>query len=530
MDKNRGVGRVYRILVADDEDIIRQGIQCFFDYEALGFTIAAEASNADQAYEAILRIQPDVVLMDIRMPGMSGLEVVRLAREAGYSGKVVIISSYTDFRYAQEAIRYGVQHYLTKPIDEDELQAILIGFKEEFDQAKTNREADRQQRLMAHEHIVRELLLSKTVLSQAEQESNGLLAECYQVVICENLASPDQVPDTDTLLHMYNSDNQSYSAATIDGTRVLLLKGSHALRKFGKLVDTGPEDLSPQRREVLDAVFMTYGSCVSSLEEAVASYNQALQCLGRRFFCQPGQQILGYGQLPSLRSTTPVLSDALCDQYALTLLNCIQSFNRTLTAQTLEALQQQLSAAPDSVETIKLFLADLFLRIKSRMNHLHPDSGMPFPSNADIIRCIQSKHFLYEILRFFTSQFEGIMGAIGISSRDSILDDILQYINHNYTGNITLESIAPLFGYNSSYLGKIFSKKVGINFNAYVDQVRIEHAKQLLLDEKIKVYTIAERVGYRNVDYFHIKFRKYVGQSPSEYRKAHKEGEETAPV
>ena len=116
-------------------------------------------------------------------------------------------------------------------------------------------------------------------------------------------------------------------------------------------------------------------------------------------------------------------------------------------------------------------------------------------------------------------QFEIITSCIGNFSRDSVLDDIIHYINHNYTQNITLENIAPLFGYNSSYLGKLFAKKAGENFNAYVDHIRIEHSKKLLLNDNAKVYEIAEKVGYRSVDYFHIKFKKYVGQSPAEYRK-----------
>jgi two-component system response regulator YesN len=82
-----------------------------------------------------------------------------------------------------------------------------------------------------------------------------------------------------------------------------------------------------------------------------------------------------------------------------------------------------------------------------------------------------------------------------------------------------LENIAPLFGYNSSYLGKIFSKKMGINFNAYLDNIRIEHSKELLLGDKTQVYKIAEMVGYRNVDYFHIKFKKSTGITPAEYRR-----------
>jgi two-component system response regulator YesN len=111
------------------------------------------------------------------------------------------------------------------------------------------------------------------------------------------------------------------------------------------------------------------------------------------------------------------------------------------------------------------------------------------------------------------------MSATGNSSRDSVLDDILYYIEHNYASNIKLEGIAALFGYNSSYLGKIFNKNVGESFNSYVDQVRIKHAIELLVENKHKVYEIAEMVGYKNVDYFHKKFKKYVGESPAEYRK-----------
>lgn len=114
-----------------------------------------------------------------------------------------------------------------------------------------------------------------------------------------------------------------------------------------------------------------------------------------------------------------------------------------------------------------------------------------------------------------------IMNATGSPNRDSVLDDVLHYIRHNYAGNITLEAIAPLFGYNRSYLGKIFAEKTGQSFNSYVDLVRIERAKELLLSSNAKVYSIAEQVGYKNVDYFHIKFRKIAGQSPAQFRREH---------
>jgi two-component system response regulator YesN len=153
------------------------------------------------------------------------------------------------------------------------------------------------------------------------------------------------------------------------------------------------------------------------------------------------------------------------------------------------------------------------------MHHLYSTSDIPFPTNTSVIDFIDSKYYLYEIILFFSEQFEMLMNAIGRSSNESILDDIVCYINHNYRDNIRLETIAPLFGYNSSYLGKIFHKKTGENFNSYIDHVRIDHTLELLKQKNLKVYEIAELVGYKNVDYFHKKFKKYVGISPAEYRK-----------
>ena len=118
-----------------------------------------------------------------------------------------------------------------------------------------------------------------------------------------------------------------------------------------------------------------------------------------------------------------------------------------------------------------------------------------------------------------TTQFEACIAAIASPSKENIMDDILQYIDHNYNKNLKLGTIAELFGYNSSYLGKVFHKSTGKSFNAYIDEVRIANSKLLLLNEEHKVYEIAQMVGYSNVNYFHKKFKKYVGMSPAEYRK-----------
>ena len=175
---------MYRILVVDDENIIREGIKCLFDYEALGFTICGEAATGEQALAQIRTLQPDVVLMDIRMPGLTGLEVVSQVRAEGYGGKVVIISSYTDFRYAQEAMRCGVQHYITKPIDEEELEQILRTFKEELDRQALARGTSQHYRSKAHYSIVRDLLEGKGAPQLQARQDMHLEADIFCVALC----------------------------------------------------------------------------------------------------------------------------------------------------------------------------------------------------------------------------------------------------------------------------------------------------------------------------------------------------------
>lgn len=241
---------------------------------------------------------------------------------------------------------------------------------------------------------------------------------------------------------------------------------------------------------------------------------------------------MGYELLPELSSyvrtsgsaaahTGLELNETALSDYANRFVDYIQSYNRRMTVSTLSELEEALLYVPNDAREIKLFLTDLYLQIKEKMNRTYASAKIPFSSNSSVLEFIENCNYLYEIIQFLSKQFEMIMDATGNPSRDTILDDVLYYIDHHFRDNIKLETIAPLFGYNSAYLGKIFSKTVGENFNSYVDHRRIEHSKQLLLENQLKVYEIAEQVGYKNVDYFHKKFKKYVGESPAEFRKNH---------
>lgn len=509
---------MYRILVVDDEAIIRQGIKCLCNYESLGFTICGEAATGEQAYSQIIQLQPDVVLMDIRMPGMSGLEVAKRVRQEGINCKIVIVSSFTDFSYAQEAMRQGIRHYITKPIDEDELEQVLHQFKAELDQQQLATDTSEHYRRKAHYSIIRDILEGSAAPSGPAMQDMHLQADIFCVALCEDYhrSGIDCHRCFTELICLPNQENSAYDHITLHGSELYLLKGSHVIQR---LLD---RSLNSQA-EPLSSLFIGLGRPVATLDQVYKSYTDTQRLKNRRFFCPKDSHIMDQTALEMMDATAPFICNDHMAELSGQLLDCIQSFNRMGLAEVIDALQNHLRVTSDSVDSVKLFLSALYLQVKNQMNHLYPNDGIPFSATADMIASIERSSYLYEIMDLLAQQFEAIMNAIGSSNRDSVLDEILHYIHHNYAKNITLEDISQLFGYNRSYLGKIFSKKMGQNFNSYIDQIRIEKSKELLLADESKVYSIAARVGYRNVDYFHIKFKKYVGISPAEFRKANKE-------
>ncbi len=514
------------VLIADDEQNIREGLKCIVDWQALDFELCGEASNGEDTLQAILKQNPSLVLLDIRMPKMYGTDIIRIARERGYKGKFIILSGYSDFTYAQTAIRYGVDFYLTKPIDEDELLHALQKIKKTLEEEKFKSDNFELLKHKAKNVILHEIVTGIyeasdiTALSSDELHEMNLSADVYQVVIYEKFSTNpgDTCYSFADLLKITNKGNHTFEHFEEEGNEVILLKGSFALSKFQSFL-SHYEQNPPQPGSPLDSLFLAFGRPVHSLDEIYLSYEEASTLCKRRFFCMQGQHTLGYDELPDVRSCYLEITNVKLEEYCNLLTDYLMAFNRNKVAETLFDLEEFLYNVKNDITSVRLFLTDLYLRIKEKINHTYSTVEIPFPTNADAIDHIENCHYLYEIILYISEQTEKVLCTVGSSSRSTVLDDILYYIDHNYQNNIKLEGIAPLFGYNSAYLGKIFSKTVGENFNAYVDHKRIKQSKELLKENRLKVYEIAEQVGYKNVDYFHKKFKKYVGMSPAEFRK-----------
>lgn len=513
---------MYKVLIADDEKIIRKGLCSIIDWNALGFEIIGQASNGMEVLSHLSQNPPDLVLIDIRMPKLHGLDAIKKAREMGFTGSFIILSGYAEFEYAKQAIEHGILAYLTKPVDVEILTSTLQKAKEQFDkQAKS----DTQNSLYlskARETLLHDLLTGDAFLSQMNISELGLESDSYQVIFYEKYShnQSDISYNFSDILRVVNPNGSSFEALSVEGNNVILLKGNYIIDKFKGILEKYESELPPEDNSPLDTIFITCGRPVSRIEELCDSYLDAHELLSHRFFCDQHQHVMDYHALPEVSPGEPEFTiKEIKEMFSEDLLNHIQSFNRSKIAQSLNSLEKKLYNANLTVEQEKNLLVDLYLDIKERISFLYSTTDIPFIANSEAINHILHCYYLFEIITFLSEQFDMIMNSIGFFSRDSIINDIVHYIDHNYSQNITLENIAPLFGYNSSYLGKIFSKKMGVNFNTYLDSIRIEHSKELLLGEKMQVYKVAQLVGYRNVDYFHIKFKKNTGLSPAEYRK-----------
>lgn len=465
-------------------------------------------------------MHPGLVLLDIKMPKLSGLEVVENAREQGYNGKFIILSGFSDFKFAQTAIRLGVDNYITKPIDEDELAEAVKRIGEQIKTDRENVTHNEHYRKKAKKELLHDLVRSQVDREVFSTEELNMTASVYQVVLYENfdIEEGENMPyQFSELLKVTNNGSRTFEHFMDDEYNVIILKGSFAIEKFERFVEHY-ESTPPQKGSPMDTLFIAYGRPVNDIFDVHISYMDAYALIKRRFFCIEGQHTLGYEELPHVKEVYEQLDKSKISDYCSKITDYIQTFSRRKVAEELYGIEEYLYNVDAPIGQVKLFLTDLFLQIKENINRIYSNNSFAIPQNSEIIEYISSRFYMYDIIEYISKQLDQIMNSMGSSSRESVLDDVLHYIDHNYATNIKLEVIASLFGYNSAYLGKIFNKNVGESFNSYVDQVRINHAIELLMDNKLKVYEIAERVGYKNVDYFHKKFKKYVGVSPAEYR------------
>lgn len=214
-----------KLLIADDEQLVLEGIKQIIDWDDCGFTICGTADNGQDALDKTLDLKPDLVLLDIRMPKMSGIEVVKAATEAGFTGKFIILSGLSDFKLAQTAMRYGVDFYLTKPIDEDELEQSVRTVRNIIEKESKTSLSYSHYLSKAKENILREILLNTCDYRSLNLKELHLKTDLYQVITYGNYNqdSFQQLWNFAELMRVTNQDNNSFDHLEIEQRKVILL-------------------------------------------------------------------------------------------------------------------------------------------------------------------------------------------------------------------------------------------------------------------------------------------------------------------
>lgn len=543
------------VLIADDEENIRRGLQYIIDWEQEGFTVAGDAATGTEALRKILALLPDLVLMDIHMPGMQGLDVIRAAREQGFKGRFIVISGYSEFSYAQTALRYGVTDYLTKPVDEDELQKLaakIAGEIREESETKARRSRILQDSGIALFH---ELLRDENAAARyTRQELAGMHmdTDLFRTVIFEpyekSTGTDAMRVHASDLLDNY-MDRDAYLSLSEQGKELVLLRGRPAVEAFaamsGRLLEGAAMEGSP-----ISTVFIAAGPVVHDLSAVKSAVEQTVRLGEQRFYCEKGVHIVSVeepreaggkpenpdvsperedtGSVPEKEAedTTPapdtdgsLRTAARSKLWRQRLFEAVRDGSSRAAEDALSGMETELLEQEMSADGVRLFFSDLFVQLREEVLKTWPERAPGVDGTGRILEIVRASEFLYEILDYGEQLVRQMAGGAEGGSISDTMGEVLDYIDRNYAVNLRLESLAERFGYNSTYFGKVFTRETGTSFNSYLNSRRMEGAKQMLREGRLHIYEIAERSGYGNVDYFSRKFRQYMGMTPQEYRK-----------
>lgn len=513
-----------KVLIVDDEPKLREGLKSIVPWSELGYEVVDTAANGNEALEKHKRYAPDVMLVDIRMPGMDGLQLIEAVRSVDPAIHLLILSGYADFDYAKRAISHRVDGYLLKPVDEDELSAYLMQMKETIEQERQWMALNQAASEISREQLIQSWLRQEQeagvdAASRQLAEQLGLAWDHYQVALVYVHGSDESSDEPDRLLK-----EKLVEAFEREGSGIVF-----SLHGFLGLLMPVPVLSASGRKELQDrletaasaagaAITAAMGQPVREAADTVKSYHAAKKLLRRRFFYAPGELLYpesvpfggGNGAEPSEGYEPGPFMEQL--YYAVDVGNAdIQQ--KLLRSAALGMIRDQYTEGD-----MKSAFVELLTSVHNKLTLHHTELQSRTKEYSDRIAAIFRQRTVFDLCRHSAQFLEELVWQAGRGGRDQEMKRILDLIQRNYSDNIKLETLASVFNYNSAYLGKMFKNTTGEYFNTYLDKVRIDKAKDFL-KQGMKVYQVAEKVGYTNVDYFHSKFKKYVGTSPSNYRK-----------
>lgn len=542
---------LYRIILVDDEEEVRQSIIRKIDWTSAGFCVVGDAENGQEALEKVEALEPDVILTDIRMPYMDGLTLAERVRQKSPSVKIVIFSGYDDFEYAKRAIKLNVTEYILKPVNVEELTAILKRIKFNLDEEIEQR---RNVNLLRENYIrslpiLRERFLNELVGSYVPQPELDARLKEYDIplggarkwVAAAIDIEPEESREGAQLPLHKEKDLIPISVMQIVGEklrdycRCSVFTSSRTSRSELSIVaaiDEGGSqtglidvlgDICKEARKILEVpITIGIGRSCPRLCEVHSSYKAAMDALGYKAIVGCGSTIyindvepVNVGKLSFDRKEEAELIAAIKFGPREKIEAAVQTISGRLSDAKVHFRQCQaymLSVGSSIVQLIQQYDLDL-----ARLS----EGGDIGEDTFAIIPRMQTKE---EFTRWLLSASLRINQAMN-QERDNTMKQVIQrareYIMDNYRDpELSVEKICRQLHMSPAYFSTMFKKETGQAYIAYLTQVRLDKAVELLNKTDDKTYVIAAEVGYQEQNYFSYVFKKRFGVSPTKFRGA----------
>ncbi|MDY3917918.1 MAG: response regulator [Candidatus Limivivens sp.] len=531
---------MYKVLLVDDEALIREAISENIHWEELGYRLMASCKNGREAMEMIRQDPPDLLLTDINMPYIDGMELTRMVYEEYKDTKVVIISGYDEFEYAKQAVKYQVMEYILKPITPQEMTETLLRIREKLDERRTQEANIRKIQGAYNRNLpvlrgrfLNSLLLGKVdakdILQKMEDYRVRLQGPSYMtaIVVTDDLQpflqKSTEYKEDLGYFAIYNIADEivkNYSCGEtlqdVDESTVLIFQG-----------DAGMEDMVLKVcEEIREAVkkflnlecTMGIGLCVGSLEKLSESFADARKSLEFKFLLGNGQVIYAKNLLEK-RSRQDLSIPRFSGQLVLD----IKADNRSGINRDVQNFIQAVRENYGTRNRSIYYVQNLILSIMNSLDTSALNEDEIFSQEQALCNSIYQKEQLSEIAQELIRFCEGLAGSLH-DEKDSYCKKqaliALDYIEKNYwDSQISLNSVCNYLAMSTSYFSSIFKTYTGETFIEALTKKRIEKAKSLLENTTKKTYEIAGEVGYSDPHYFSSAFKKMTGMTPTEYGK-----------
>ncbi len=534
---------LYKILLVDDEEEIRKGIIKKIKWEELGFCVIGEAENGVEALDIIDKTVPDIVFTDIRMPFMDGIKLAENIKYRFPTTKVIILSGFDDFEYAQVAIKLGVMRYILKPINSIEMNEILKELKGILDEEILainnieNLKMNYQKSLpLLRErflnHWIAEYVTDQVIAENINSFELGLNADHFIVAV---IRPDDFVKEIEDSNLAKNKSLLKIAIFNICDEIVSLKDLGIAFMKMNEIVLIMPlvqEDNLKTKEMVfmgLDQIRATVqkylnttitigvGTICESKPMLYKSYEEAIAALDYTV-------IVGRNRIIYIEDIEPSHSlEVIFDEKdERELLAAIRIGNAQKINEVISSLVSRIEGISLALKDYQFYILDIISSILKLKRTMELDLSSLFNKEDNFLTIINNFKTKDEIKEWLCNICIMLSKEISLkrnSNKNELIEKAKDYIKQNYFDEeLSAEKLCNYLHISTNYFSALFKKETKLTFTSYLTLIRIDKAKELLRTTEFKAFDIGNKIGYSEGHYFSYVFKKATGISPTEYR------------